>query len=55
MPDLFPGKLLFREIGNDVLINPFFYLKTNHVQPHAVFGTAVRDKVKGDSLADTAV
>ena len=53
--DLFQGKLTCVEVGNDVLINPFRNLETDYSQPHAVFGAAARDKVKGDCFAYIAV
>lgn len=55
MLELFGREFFRREVGNKVLINPFRYLKTNHPQPQMVFGTAVRDKVKGNVFAYAAV
>ena len=40
---------------NDVLITPFCYLKTDHTQLHAVFGTAVCDKVERNCFTYIAV
>lgn len=44
-----------RSAMQDELLQAFCYLETDHTQQHRVFGTAVRDKVKGNCFAYIAV